>query len=76
MQDVLGRLSDIFWGPVTIFLLVGTGVLITDIFNALMAWPNLVGFLMLSPVLIRATREYFSDPERVYPLRVRQREKN
>jgi alanine or glycine:cation symporter, AGCS family len=40
---------------------------ISDIFNALMAWPNLVGLLFLSPVLIRATKEYFSDPARVYP---------
>lgn len=40
---------------------------ISDIFNALMAWPNLLGLLLLSPVLIRTTKEYFSDPARVYP---------
>jgi AGCS family alanine or glycine:cation symporter len=40
---------------------------ISDIFNALMAWPNLIGLLFLSPVLIKTTREYFSDPSRVYP---------
>ncbi|OEU75269.1 MAG: transporter [Desulfuromonadales bacterium C00003107] len=40
---------------------------ISDIFNALMAWPNLVGLLFLSPLVWRKTREYFSDPERVYP---------
>ena len=40
---------------------------ISDIFNALMAWPNLVGLLFLSPVLIRTTRDYFSDPARIYP---------
>lgn len=40
---------------------------ISDIFNALMAWPNLVGLIFLSPVIVRATRDYFSDPERVYP---------
>ncbi len=40
---------------------------ISDIFNALMAWPNLVGLLFLSPVLIRATKDYFSDPSRVHP---------
>jgi AGCS family alanine or glycine:cation symporter len=43
---------------------------ISDIFNALMAWPNLVGLILLSPVLIRATRDYFSDTDRVYPHRV------
>ncbi len=40
---------------------------ISDIFNALMAWPNLIGLLCLSPVVVRSTREYFRDPARVYP---------
>ncbi len=40
---------------------------ISDIFNALMAWPNLVGLLFLSPLVWRKTREYFSDPKRVFP---------
>ena len=40
---------------------------ISDIFNALMAWPNLVGLIFLSPVVIKTTKEYFSDPKKVYP---------
>jgi AGCS family alanine or glycine:cation symporter len=40
---------------------------ISDIFNALMAWPNLIGLLFLSPLVWRKTREYFADPKRVYP---------
>jgi alanine or glycine:cation symporter, AGCS family len=40
---------------------------ISDIFNALMAWPNLVGLLFLSPLVWRKTREYFADQNRVYP---------
>lgn len=40
---------------------------ISDIFNALMAWPNLIGLILLSPVVIRMTREYFSDKSRVFP---------
>ncbi len=40
---------------------------ISDIFNALMAWPNLIGLLFLSGVVIRSTKEYFSDPVRVFP---------
>ena len=40
---------------------------ISDIFNALMAWPNLIGLIFLSPVVVRMTKEYFSDPERVTP---------
>jgi AGCS family alanine or glycine:cation symporter len=42
---------------------------ISDIFNALMAWPNLVGLLALSGIVVRQTREYFADPSRVYPQR-------
>lgn len=38
---------------------------ISDIGNALMAWPNLVGLIFLSPVIVRSTRDYFSDPSRV-----------
>lgn len=41
--------------------------LISDIFNALMAIPNLIGLLLLSPIVLKLTREYFSNPERVYP---------
>lgn len=40
---------------------------VSDIFNALMAWPNLVGLLFLSPLVVRLTREYFRDPDRIYP---------
>jgi len=40
---------------------------ISDIFNALMAWPNLIGLIFLSPLVVRKTREYFSDPNRVFP---------
>ena len=42
---------------------------ISDIFNALMAWPNLIGLICLSGVIIKTTREYFSDPERMYRTR-------
>lgn len=49
---------------------------ISDIFNALMAWPNLVGLLFLSPVLMRATRDYFSDSDRVYPFNAAGKRKN
>lgn len=42
---------------------------ISDIFNALMAWPNLIGLLLLSPVVIKSSREYFSDPTRVKPFK-------
>ena len=40
---------------------------ISDIFNALMAWPNLIGLILLSPVILRLTKEYFDDPKRVEP---------
>lgn len=33
---------------------------ISDIFNALMAWPNLIGLLLLSGVVNKTTKEYFT----------------
>ena len=39
---------DIVWG-------------IADVFNGLMAFPNLVGLIALTPVVIRETRNFFSD---------------
>ncbi|MFC1523212.1 alanine/glycine:cation symporter family protein [Thermodesulfobacteriota bacterium] len=38
---------------------------ISDITNALMAWPNLVALIGLSPVIVSQTKEYFADPARV-----------
>jgi alanine or glycine:cation symporter, AGCS family len=40
---------------------------ISDIFNALMAWPNLIGLICLSGVIVKSTKEYFADPERIKP---------
>lgn len=53
--------------PVGAYIKLEAVWLISDIFNALMAWPNLVGLICLSPVIIKSTREYFADPSRVYP---------
>ncbi len=53
--------------PVGASVKLATVWTISDIFNALMAWPNLVGLIFLSPVVIQLTKEYFSDPKRVYP---------
>lgn len=55
--------------PVGAYVELATVWTISDIFNALMAWPNLIGLIFLSPVIIRLTREYFSDDKRVYPNR-------
>jgi len=38
---------------------------ISDIFNALMAFPNLIGLIALSGVVVKTTKEYFADPARV-----------
>jgi len=53
--------------PVGAYIELKTVWTISDIFNALMAWPNLVGLLLLSPVVIKTTKEYFSDPKKVNP---------
>lgn len=35
---------------------------LSDLFNGLMALPNLVAVLLLSPVVFKMTRDYFADP--------------
>ncbi len=42
---------------------------LSDVTNALMAWPNLIALVGLSPLVVRTTREYFSDPKRVAGVR-------
>lgn len=61
------RVLYCFLLPVGAVIQLKTVWTISDIFNAFMAWPNLIGLILLSPVVVRKTREYFSDPERVYP---------
>ena len=53
--------------PVGASVKLSTVWTISDIFNALMAWPNLVGLVCLSPVVIKLTKDYFSDEMKVYP---------
>ncbi len=53
--------------PVGATLELPTVWAIGDCMNALMIWPNLIGIIFLSPVVLKETRQYFSDPTRVYP---------
>ncbi len=53
--------------PVGASVKLSTVWTISDIFNALMAWPNLVGLVCLSPVVIKLTKAYFADESKVYP---------
>jgi AGCS family alanine or glycine:cation symporter len=53
--------------PVGAYVKLSTVWTVSDIFNALMAGPNLFGLLCLSPLVVRMTREYFADPARVWP---------
>ncbi len=45
---------------------------LSDTFNGLMAIPNLIGLLALSPVIIKLTRDYFSDQDQVPPEKVKE----
>lgn len=47
----------VFIGPYLTVTMVWT---IADIFNGLMAFPNIVALILLSPVVIRETKSYFS----------------
>lgn len=57
---------------IVFILLAGAGALaslrlvwlFSDIFNGLMALPNLIGLLFLSGIAARITREYFADPDK------------
>ena len=51
----------------TLFVFVGamaqleTVWSIADLFNALMAFPNLIGLLVLTPDIVKVTKEYFDQ---------------
>ena len=51
----------------TLFVMVGavseleTVWSVADVFNALMAFPNLIGLLVLTPVIVKITRQYFQN---------------
>ena len=53
----------------TFFVLIGavseldTVWAIADLFNALMAFPNLIGLLGLTPVVVKVTKDYFDNNE-------------
>jgi AGCS family alanine or glycine:cation symporter len=49
-------IAAVFIGPYMTLKAVWT---IADIFNGLMAFPNLVALMLLSPVVVRTTRDYF-----------------
>ena len=59
--------------PVGATIKLSTVWTISDIFNAMMAWPNLIGLIFLSPVVVRLTKEYFADPGRVNPFESKNR---
>jgi AGCS family alanine or glycine:cation symporter len=40
----------------------------SDLFNGLMAIPNLIALLLLSPVVFKLTKEFFSDPQHTPPV--------
>lgn len=40
---------------------------LSDVFNGLMAFPNLIALLLLSPVVVKETRRYFSPDRDVKP---------
>ena len=46
----------VFVGP---YLTVSLVWVVADVFNGLMAFPNLVALVLLSPVVVRTTRDYF-----------------
>ena len=65
-------IAAILFGSVQKVGLVWT---LADIFNGLMALPNLIGLIFLSPVIVRETREYFAMKEGIAPEALRHADK-
>lgn len=65
-------IAAILFGAVQKVGLVWT---LADIFNGLMAVPNLIGLIFLSPVIVRETREYFAMKEGIAPEALRHADK-
>ncbi len=55
----------VFIGP---FMTVSAVWTIADIFNALMALPNLIAIIALSGVVVAETRAYFNRAEALNPM--------
>ncbi|RQV92279.1 MAG: sodium:alanine symporter family protein [Calditrichaeota bacterium] len=59
----------LYRGTFSVYVMVGTIFqldlvwLLADIFNGMMAFPNLIGLLGLSGIVFKITKEYFSNPE-------------
>ncbi|KAF1074341.1 sodium:alanine symporter family protein [Halodesulfovibrio sp. MK-HDV] len=65
-------IAAILFGSVQKVALVWT---LADIFNGLMALPNLLGLIFLSPVIVRETREYFAMKAGIAPETLRHADK-
>ncbi len=53
--------------PVGAYLDISIVWVLGDCLNALMIWPNLIGIIFLTPMILRETRKYFSNTSLVYP---------
>ena len=69
-EFLLGTVSEkpfrILWTIAVFFgatLSLDFAWLVADTLNALMAIPNLISLLLLSPIVIKLTRDYFADPD-------------
>jgi alanine or glycine:cation symporter, AGCS family len=57
------RLAWVVFVAIGAFLKLDLVWALSDVFNGLMAFPNLVALLALSPIIVRETREYFGAQE-------------
>ena len=54
-------IAAIFIGPYLMVTVIWT---IADIFNGLMAIPNIIAILVLSPIIVAGTREYLNKSKK------------
>lgn len=65
MNPDLSTINTLYRGTFSIYVLIGTVAQLdlvwamADVFNALMAFPNLIGLLGLSGVIVKITNDYF-----------------
>ena len=67
LQPDMKTVISLYRGAFSLYVLIGTVTQLelvwtmADVFNGLMAFPNLIGLIGLSGVIVKVTRDYFSE---------------
>ncbi len=70
LQPDMRTVVSLYRGAFSLYVLIGTVTQLelvwtmADVFNGLMAFPNLIGLIGLSGVIVKVTRDYFADEKK------------